>query len=247
MEQYVSSEQQFDFKNFLGRFAVKSVCSALSNILRNFRNNSSHTNHCIIKMLHRIAWECGQPAMLFHISFLQSFQAIHKDHLVHRSDLSLKEMDKFASYILSRFFDVCKTNKKVFMELCFWKNTRDANQIVDGYDADGGSTGRQKKSFWSEEQEDTLRLVFNQLKESREQNPDEDEDLLDSITAHFVESNKSRRQVAKKLRDLDLIQVTFFAAFFLSCLTHPIPTYLLFSEYRRGHKEIAQNQHYMVR
>ena len=34
VEQYVSKEQEFDFKAFLGRFTVKSVCSAYGNLLQ---------------------------------------------------------------------------------------------------------------------------------------------------------------------------------------------------------------------
>ena len=202
----MSSEQEFDFKGFLGRFAVKSVTSAYSNLLANFKKNTAHTNHCVVKMFHRIAWECGQPAMLFHIAILRSFQAIHKDYQIHQSDASLKEMNKFAAFVLNRFFDLCKTNRKVFMELCFWKTSKDAHQIVEGYDKETTSD-RQKKAYWSDEQEDTLRRVFAQLKE---QNTDEEGDLLDAITAHFVESNKSRRQVAKKMKDIGLIEVILF-------------------------------------
>ena len=82
VEHYVSKEQEFDYKQFLGRFTVKSVCSAYANLLADYKANAAHTNHCIVKMFHRIAWECGQPAMLFHISVFRAFQAIHKDHKV---------------------------------------------------------------------------------------------------------------------------------------------------------------------
>ena len=34
VERYVSKEQEFDFKAFLGRFTVKSVCSAYGNLLQ---------------------------------------------------------------------------------------------------------------------------------------------------------------------------------------------------------------------
>ena len=54
--------------------------------MQNFRGNSGHTNHCIVKMLHRIAWECGQPAMLFHVAVFRAFQAIHKDYKLHPQD-----------------------------------------------------------------------------------------------------------------------------------------------------------------
>lgn len=90
VEQYVSKEQEFDYKQFLGRFTVKSVCSAYGNLLQNYKANSAHTNHCIVKMFHRIAWECGQPAMLFHITVFRAFQTIHKDHKVLHRRLHVK-------------------------------------------------------------------------------------------------------------------------------------------------------------
>ena len=65
---------------------------------------------------------------------------------------------------------------------------------------------REKASYWSEDDEEKLRRVFHQLKEMEEKE-NENEDMLDSITAFFTDSNKSRRQVLKKLKDLELIKV----------------------------------------
>ena len=65
---------------------------------------------------------------------------------------------------------------------------------------------REKASYWCEEDEEKLRRVFHQLKEMEEKE-DENGDMLDSITAFFTDSNKSRRQVLKKLKDLELIKV----------------------------------------
>ena len=190
------SEQEFDFKAFLGRFASKNVTSAISLLLSNFKKNSGPINHCAVKMLHRIAWDCGQPAMIFHVSFMRIFQEIHREYKLN-PDPVIKEMNKFASYILTRFFEVSQKNPKVFMELCFWKTPREAEQIVEGY---RDEPKNKRLQYWTEDQEETLERVFKQLKE------EENEDMLDAITAHFSESNKSRRQVAKKLRDMGLIQ-----------------------------------------
>jgi len=56
----------------------------------------------------------------------------------------------------------------------------------------------------------TLTRVFQQFKGGENQTPttEEGQDILDAITAHFVESNKSRRQVAAKLKAMGLIQNT---------------------------------------
>ena len=43
----------------------------------------------------------------------------------------------------------------------------------------------------------------------QEKEPDENGDMLDSITAFFEESGKSRRQVARKLKEMALITVSF--------------------------------------
>merc|ERR1712029_1141063 len=109
-------------------------------------------------------------------------------------------------HVLAKFLEVCTTNRKVFAELCFWKTPLEANQIVAGYDKEI-QTAKQKKAFWTEEQEETLNRVFRQLKEDGVGEGVEG-DLLDAITAHFDESGKSRRQVTKKLKEMQLIRNT---------------------------------------
>lgn len=46
----------------------------------------------------------------------------------------LQELRKFAIFIVRKFTEVAHTNPKVFMELLFWKNQRDAYVIEHGYD-----------------------------------------------------------------------------------------------------------------
>ena len=48
-------------------------------------------------------------------------------------DQSLRELAKFAKFILSKFLTVASTNKKVFIELFFWKTSKEATEIVEGY------------------------------------------------------------------------------------------------------------------
>ena len=91
------------------------------------------------------------------------------------------------------------------MELLFWKTSREASEIIEGYGTQKASD-KKKSSYWREEDEETLERVFHQLKEAQERcDPEElrnnDEDLLDSITVHFTAIGKDRRQVAKKLKD----------------------------------------------
>ena len=84
----VSVEQELDFKAFVNRFAIQRVVMPYGTLFSNYAKNSKETNYQIIKMFHRIAWECGQPAMLFHISVFRAFQAIHKDHKVKKAHIN---------------------------------------------------------------------------------------------------------------------------------------------------------------
>ena len=208
-EEYIeySSEREFNFKEFTMRFAVKSVIQTYSLVLANYEKNNDYTNHCVIKMFHRIAWDCGLPSMLYNISIFRSFQKIHREYIL-TGIHSLKELEKFAKYILSKFFDTCKKNKKVFMEILFWKTSQEALEILEGYGTHTTSR-KNKAAYWSEQDEEALERVFHQLKIDRQQRDEFDNgsenDLLDYIVAHFTESGKSRRQVAKKLKDLNLI------------------------------------------
>lgn len=52
-------------------------------LLQKFEGNSVFTNHCVAKLLHRIAWEAKMPAMLFQASLFRSFQRIFKSTLPH--------------------------------------------------------------------------------------------------------------------------------------------------------------------
>jgi len=45
----------------------------------------------------------------------------------------LQELAVFAKYIMQQFAKVAKTNPHVYLELLFWKHSRDAHDIVDGY------------------------------------------------------------------------------------------------------------------
>ena len=63
----------------VGRFAHCKIVSAYCSLLRRYATNSTLTNHCVIKMLHRVAWDCKMPAMLFQLSLFKTFQMIMND------------------------------------------------------------------------------------------------------------------------------------------------------------------------
>jgi timeless len=45
----------------------------------------------------------------------------------------LQELATFALFIVRKFTEVAKSNSKVYMELLFWKTSRDAYDIEHGY------------------------------------------------------------------------------------------------------------------
>lgn len=71
----------------------------------------------------------------------------------------LQELRKFAVFIIRRFEEVAEKNRKAYMELLFWKNTREANEMVDGYDVQVENK-KVSRAVWSEAEEDELRTLF---------------------------------------------------------------------------------------
>ena len=165
----VSVEQELDFKAFVNRFAIQRVVMPYGTLFSNYAKNSKETNYQIIKMFHRIAFDCSVPAILFQACIFRVFQQVWTDLKTNKEDPSLREMAKFAKFILSKFMKAAETNKKVFMELLFWKTSRDATEILEGYGTQSASA-KQKKAFWSEEDEERLREVFHTVMGMREGN-----------------------------------------------------------------------------
>ena len=52
------------------RFASRSVSAAFAQLFKRYRENSDFTNHCIVKMFHRIAFDCKLPALLFQVKVI---------------------------------------------------------------------------------------------------------------------------------------------------------------------------------
>ena len=156
-------------------------------------------------MFHRIAFDLKLPALLFHHRILRVFQSIHRDYRLNPAHTTIRELNKFAKHILQTFFQASLTNKYLWMEICFWKTSREASEIIEGYGTQAASK-KQKASYWCEEDEEKLTRVFHQIKEMHEkEEPGSSMDMLDSITAFFQESSKSRRQVVRKMKEMGLI------------------------------------------
>lgn len=58
------------------RFGKPEILKAYVLLLADYEKNSVHTNHCVIKMLHRLSVELGFVGMMFQASLFRVFQKI---------------------------------------------------------------------------------------------------------------------------------------------------------------------------
>lgn len=189
-------ETDFDFQDFVQRFCHPKVVSSCVSLLERYDKNLPHTNHCAIKMLHRVAWDCKRPSMMFQASLFLIFQKIFNNPMQQH-----KELEKFGIYIFRKFTEIASKNPKAFIELLFWTNSKDALDIEYGYDPYTDSRDKLGKGVWSEEQEEELRRLYME----NQTNPETDQDVIDWILENLIDRTRTRRSVIKKLKELGLI------------------------------------------
>ncbi|XP_050308820.1 protein timeless homolog [Anthonomus grandis grandis] len=193
-EQETYQECDFKFNDFIKRLCHPRIVRAASLALKEFNVNSTHTNHCVAKLLHRIAFDSKMSVMVCQLSIFRTFQ-----HIFEVQDVpEYKELVKFATYIIRQFVKIADINKKVFMEMLFWKSSKECFDIEYGYSETHGKDAANKA--WSEQQEDEVRRLFME-----HQSSGNTDDVVDFITENLIEQTKSRRQVLKKLKELMLL------------------------------------------
>lgn len=60
-------------------FANATVLRAYLLLLRSYKQNGAHTNHCVVKMLHRLAHDLKMEALLFQLSLFYLFNRLLSD------------------------------------------------------------------------------------------------------------------------------------------------------------------------
>lgn len=189
------TETDFKFEDFAKRLAHPKVVQACSLALQDFEKNSPLTNHCVIKLLHRIAWDCKMYAMIFQASIFRTFQKIYEAKTLPQ----FKELVKFATYIIRQFLKVAEKNPKVFMEALFWKSSRDAFDVEEGYGSYQEKASASNRA-WTEIEEDELRKLFMEHQEKQET-----QDVVDWIINNLIDNTRTRRGVLKKLKEMYLL------------------------------------------
>lgn len=188
-----TKEVEVRLDEVISKYCVPQIVCNLSLLLRSYATNSDQTNHCLVKMMHRIAFDSKMHAMLFQTSLFRTFQRILSDPMRNQSPTN-KELAHFAKFIVGKFVHVAQQNKKVFAELFFWKNCKEAIEIEDGYKVTTAVSS--KKNSWTEEQELELEVLFKELKDKS----DGDKDYIDLILEKMIDESKTRRQLIKQLK-----------------------------------------------
>ncbi|KAL3836515.1 hypothetical protein ACJMK2_021941 [Sinanodonta woodiana] len=190
------AEQEFDFKDFVMKFSRPEILKPYVILLGDVKKNSTHTNHCIIKMMHRIAVDLKCLGMMFQASLFRTFQQILLGPLA-KSD-RFKEIAKFATFVVRKFVETAQKNPKVFMELLFWKSCKDGYEILEGY---GTYSQIKAKVLWTEDLEQEVRRLYEEYVEQ----DNEGKDVVDCIAERITDPTKSRGQIIRELKRQSLI------------------------------------------
>ncbi|XP_025082502.1 protein timeless homolog isoform X2 [Pomacea canaliculata] len=190
-----SWEQEFNFTAYFNNYAKPEILKHYVLLAADFEKNSTHTNHCVVKMLHRIGFDLGYIAMLFQASLFRVFQRLMSGPLA-RSP-KFQEMFKFAVHVVRRFTEVAEKNRKVFMEMLFWKGNKEALQITEGYSYETGKA----KVLWTEDEENQLTKLFEDIHYTSHPG----QDTADLILERWEGKPKTRMQIVTHLKNLHLI------------------------------------------
>ncbi|XP_069007314.1 protein timeless homolog [Embiotoca jacksoni] len=191
LESVQVSEKEFNYLDFIKRFANPSIVRPYLLLLKSYSKNTPHTNHCIARMLHRLAVDLKMDAQLFQLSVFHLFNKILSDPAA----AAYKELVTFAKYVLNRFFSLAAQNDKAYVELLFWKNVGAVREMTEGYSQDGEG----KKPTWTEEEEEELRRLYEEHRDS------EVPDIVETLLPLLSNSSRNRRQVVTQLVHLGLV------------------------------------------
>lgn len=187
-------EVEFKIEEEVMKFCKMNVVKALATALKTFDTNSPVTNHCVLKMLHRIAWDCKMYSLLFQASIFKTFQRILQEDTVNKETSAVfRELKEFAKFIINKFVSLAKNNKELLIELLFWKTKNDAHGIIMGFDHEEKG---HVKILWSEEEEYELEKLAEEYKQLEKP----DKSAINFIVSNLIEP-KTSKQVIKQLKN----------------------------------------------
>ncbi|XP_062323129.1 protein timeless homolog [Osmerus eperlanus] len=187
------SETDFNFLDFIKRFAHSNIVRPYVLLLKSYTQNTPHTNHCITRMLHRLAVDLKMEALLFQLSVFCVFNKILSDPAA----AAYKELVTFAKFVLNRFFALAARNDKAYVELLFWKNVGAVRDMTEGYSKDRDESNN--KATWTQEEEEELRSLYETHRDSGVP------DIVETLLPLLSNSNRTRRQVVVQMVQMGLV------------------------------------------
>eukprot|EP00698_Gefionella_okellyi_P001353 TRINITY_DN1129_c0_g1_i1.p1 TRINITY_DN1129_c0_g1~~TRINITY_DN1129_c0_g1_i1.p1 ORF type:complete len:1335 (+),score=330.94 TRINITY_DN1129_c0_g1_i1:38-4006(+) len=213
-QQKFKEAKQFEYADFLKRFANPSIVANYVTLLKDYNSNTAEVNHCIVKMFTRLDTEVQCLPMLFQWSTLHVFDAILNDRLLRQDPEN--EVIAFAAMVAERMLKTLETTPELYIELMFWKKKKDAQFIHWNYstppkkpkykkaidvDENGDPIAKpikMKASAWTIEQDEALKREYVRLVDAGSRNPMDLLILVEEI------SEKSETQINKRLIKLGL-------------------------------------------
>ncbi|XP_078488452.1 protein timeless homolog [Ciona intestinalis] len=184
-----STEVEFNYQDYLKKFADSRIMVQYVRLLKEFDQNDEHVNHCLVKMLHRVGFTLKMYGLLFHVSLFRVFQKVNASV----STKTSKELVTFARWLLSKFHEVAARNPTLFMEMLFWKQSAaEVYDVTEGYGSFSSVQGKSAKVVWADDEVAELTELFHKYK-------DQDIDTVDGILSDISIDSRSRLQVCKQL------------------------------------------------
>uniref|UniRef100_I3KSS4 Timeless circadian clock n=1 Tax=Oreochromis niloticus TaxID=8128 RepID=I3KSS4_ORENI len=194
LESVQVSETEFKFLDFIKRFATPGIVRPYLLLLKSYSKNTPHTNHCIARMLHRLAVDLKMDALLFQLSVFHIFNKILNDPAA----AAYQELVTLGKYLVKRFVSLAAQNNKAYVELLFWKNVGAVREMTEGYTKEW-----EKRPAWTEEEEEELRRLYEEHRDS------EVPDIVETLLPLLSNSNRTRRQVVTQLVHMRLVDNNF--------------------------------------
>ena len=190
-------EGQFDLFMYSLKFCHQKIIAAFSFLLSQYSINTDFTNHALVKMLHRICYQCKKFPLLYQLSIFSVFQFILDESNASR----YKELKLFAIHVLNRFFKDVRHNTCLFVEILFGKSQNDCVDMELGYGTVASmKDSKVSKQVWSEEDVTKLSSLWEQYRTC--------ENALSEIAAEMT--GKTEQQIKKKLISTGIAEKTDF-------------------------------------
>uniref|UniRef100_A0A1I8N7D7 Timeless C-terminal domain-containing protein n=1 Tax=Musca domestica TaxID=7370 RepID=A0A1I8N7D7_MUSDO len=186
-------EKTFKFDDFAKRLLNPKIVRACVVVLTDWEKIPTKSLKAAVTILHRIAYGCSCPAMLYQAKLFRIFQEVMNAG----RDAHHEELRRLGTYVVRKFVETAPNNPKIYAELLFYKSVKEANEVESGY-CDAYESGT--KGTWTDEQEAELRFLF----EENQRNPETDKDVIDWILDNIIDKTRTRRGVLKKLKEMGL-------------------------------------------